>query len=535
MEKKYSYSVLTLIFLTIYGYLIFQNSLNGKFIWDDEAQILHNPFITSLKNIPLLFTGGTFYIENSQQALQGVYYRPLMTLFYTLIYHFFGLNPFAFHAVQLIIHILNAFLLFLLFLRLIKWRNNITPFLLSVLFLIHPMNSETVSYIANLQDVLFFFFGILSLHFLISRKANIRNYSISFLFLFLSFLSKETALVFVFISTIYIYLLNRKLLKLTIVLNFFLIIVYAYLRCGLAHICTSAHKPNPVGDLPFLMYLANVPILSFYYIKTFFAPLTLAIGQCWVVKSFGWKNFYIPLIIMSGISVYLLFVLFKLYIQKHLYKKLYVFFVSWFCLSLLFHMHIVPLDFTVSDRWFYLPMAGLIATFGLLLHIYEEKKSLVPILSILCVVIVLFSCKTYQRNFDWKDNFTLFSRDIYKSENSFNMENNLGVELFRRKKHDEALIHFKKAAELAPDWHTPWTNIGIIYHLKKQYSKAEFAYKKAIELHGLYKAYQNYISLLVEEGKTKDALRFIETVALKEFPNNVNLIQTYNKLKKDIK
>lgn len=511
--------------------VVYHPIFNNKFIWDDEAQIVNNPLIHSLKNIPLFFTGGTFYIENSQQLLQGVYYRPLMTTFYSLIYHFFGLNPLAFHSLQLTIHILNTCLFFLLLLRLIKWKNTLIPFLLAILFLIHPMNSETVSYIANLQDVLFFFFGTLALHCIIDSKVSIRSYIIAYVFLFFSFLSKETALVFVCISGVYTYLFHRKYFKASLLASGILIILYAYLRCGIAHICASAHKPNPIGDLPFLMYLVQLPLLVIYYIKTFFLPLNLAIGQSWVIKHISLNTFYIPLLVVFCLSIFLLFILFKLFIQRHPNKNLYVFFILWIGIGLTFHLHVLPLDFTVSDRWFYMPMAGLIACMGILINIFIDKRKLPIVISIFILFFVTYSYITYQRNFDWHDNYTLFSRDIYKTENSFHMENNLGVELFRRKKYDEALIHFKKAVELAPDWHTPWMNIGIIYHSKKQYKKAEYAYKKSVEFHGLYKAYQNYISLLVEQGKNKDALQFIETKAIHDFPDNKDLLKTYRGLK----
>ncbi len=530
-KKKQSLYILILLFFFIFGFLVFRNSLSGNFIWDDEAQILHNPLIHSIKNIPIFFTGGTFYIENSQQLLQGVYYRPLMVIFYSVIYHFFGLNPAAYHTVQLFVHILNTYLFYWLLLRLNKWKNTLIPFLLSLLFLIHPMNSEIVSYIANLQDVLFFFFGILALHLLISSKITIRNYIISFFLLFLSFLSKETAVVFVCINMIYTYLFNRWYFKISIFFSALLIILYAFLRCGFARICASAHKPNPIGDLPFLIYLVQIPALVIYYIKTFFYPLNLAIGQSWVIKHITFATFYLPFLILLSFFICLLFVLFKLFIQEHPYKKIYLFFVLWIGIGLTFHLHVLPLDFTVSDRWFYLPMAGLLATIGILINIFVNKRRMPIVASLLILLLAVFTYLTYQRNFDWHDNYTLFSRDIYKTENSFHMENNLGVELFRRKEYDKALKHFKKAVELAPDWHTPWTNIGIIYQNKKQYKQAEYAYKKAIEFKGLYKAYQNYIALLIEQGREKEALKFIETQALKEFPDNQHLIKTYQQLK----
>lgn len=520
------------IIIFLVGYLIFNNSLQGKFIWDDEAQIISNPYIHSLNNIPTFFSGGTFYLKNTDQGLQGIYYRPLMTVSYTILYHFFGLNPFFFHAFQLIIHITNAILLFALLLRLIKWKNILFPFLLSILFLIHPMNSETVSYIANLQDVLLFFFGILSLHIIMIKDHHIAKFVSNIILLFLSLLSKETAVVFVGILLCYTYLFQKKIFKLYLLAYSLLIIIYVIFRCGLAHICASAHKPNPIGELPFFNYLAQLPALIFYYLKTFVAPTTLAIGQSWVIKDISFSNFYFPILVVLILAGYLIFVLFKLYIQNNIYKKLYVFLIVWFSTGLIFHLHITPLDFTVTDRWFYVPMAGLIGLIGLLINMYStNKKNIFIIISILSIWILVFCMITFKRNFDWHDNYTLFSRDVNKIPNSFQLENNLGVELYRKKHYDEAQIHFENAVRSAPNWHTALTNLAITYHRKKQYRKAEEIYKKAIKHGALYQAYQNYIALLQQQNRNDEALEFIERVALKKFPKNANLKKVYLKIK----
>lgn len=514
--------------------IVFFPSLQNKFIWDDEAQIINNPYIRSLKNIPSFFTGGTFYLKGSEDRLQGIYYRPLMTFAYTITYHFFGLNPVAYHSLQLLIHTINTIFLFILFLRLIQWKNILIPFLLAVLFLIHPMNSETVSYIANLQDVLFFFFGIVSLHFIINKNNHIRNLIVTMFLFLLSLLSKETGLIFVTIAICYIYLFHKKNFKLYLFSYIIAVLFYAFIRCGIAHICVSGHKPNPVGDLPFLTYLLHIPALIFYYLKTFTVPINLAIGQSWTIKDFNWETFYFPIFVLFALSIYLLYLLFTFYIQNHKYKKLYVFFLSWFIFGLLFHMQVFPLDFTVTDRWFYVPMAGLVGLIWLLIEIYcTNKKSIWIAVTTLSIIIVIFSTMTYKRNFDWFDNYTIFSRDIKKTKGAFHLENNLGVEYYRKQRYDKAHLHFEKAAQYAPDWYTAWANLGTSYYRKKEYQKSEDAYKKAIQYGAFYQAYQNYIEVLEKQGKKKEALQFIEMKALKKFPKNKELLKTYTRLKNE--
>src|SRR6266404_3067038 len=141
--------------IVIIGLIVYFNSLFNGFVGDDLGQIVTNQAITSLSNIPNFFFGGTFY-NGSLTSLSGGYYRPIVSLTYALLYSFLNGNPFPFHLFQLVIHILNTIFVFLIFRFFLK--KNIS-FLLALLFLLHPIQSEAVDYIADLEDIMFFFFG----------------------------------------------------------------------------------------------------------------------------------------------------------------------------------------------------------------------------------------------------------------------------------------------------------------------------------------------------------------------------------------
>src|SRR5207249_2274788 len=105
----------------------------------------------------IFFTGSTFFNGNSQIAI-GNYYRPLLTTYFAGIYSLSGANYFLFHFFQLLLHIVNTIMVFFFLKHFLKGA--ITLFL-SLLFLVHPINSEVVFYISDAQEVLFFFFGML--------------------------------------------------------------------------------------------------------------------------------------------------------------------------------------------------------------------------------------------------------------------------------------------------------------------------------------------------------------------------------------
>ncbi len=104
---------LFLLFLLAIAVLTCGPGLRGSFLWDDEEQIVKNEVVHHISNAATFLTGSTFHSGGSGE-LSGIYYRPVMPFFFSLLYSFFGANPTVFHSFQLIVHVANAFLIFLL-------------------------------------------------------------------------------------------------------------------------------------------------------------------------------------------------------------------------------------------------------------------------------------------------------------------------------------------------------------------------------------------------------------------------------------
>jgi len=192
------------LFIVGLGFFVYLNGLFGAFVWDDINQIQNNTYIYSISNFFKFFLGGTFSQNNSHLA--GLYYRPLMSTVFSLIYSFFGPQVFFFHFFQVSIHILNSLLIFVFLKKFIKKP---IAFFSSLVFLIHPINVESVSYISMTQDPLFFLFGIIAL--LIFQKKTIKTGQMALIsfFLFLSILSKETGVLFGILILLYFFTLKK--------------------------------------------------------------------------------------------------------------------------------------------------------------------------------------------------------------------------------------------------------------------------------------------------------------------------------------
>jgi tetratricopeptide (TPR) repeat protein len=131
--------------------LAFWNSLGGAFVWDDEIQILKNPTIRDLSNLPAAFTSAFWAFLGPAIQNQTNYYRPFQTLTYMLAYAFGGLAPFAFHAFNLALHITACVFVYLLACELLGSRTN--ALIVSALFAVHPIHTEAVDWIAGVADV----------------------------------------------------------------------------------------------------------------------------------------------------------------------------------------------------------------------------------------------------------------------------------------------------------------------------------------------------------------------------------------------
>ncbi|HEX7042464.1 MAG TPA: tetratricopeptide repeat protein [Patescibacteria group bacterium] len=452
----------------IIGIFVYFNSLFNQFVWDDELQIVRNPHIHSLSNIPILFTRSV--------SVNGPYYKPVMMTIYSIIYFLFGYNTFFYHFLQLLLHITSAFLVFVILKKYIK---AVIALFCSLIFLIHPINTEAVAYIASLQETLFFFFGILSLYLIQKYQPKFIIYLLSFFLLLLSLLSKETGICFVILVVIFGAIFTKSKFKF-LIFGISTVASYSFMRYGVAHVFSANTKIQliPISGLSLSQRILNIPEIIFYYIRTFIYPESLAINQQWVVTRLDVPNFYLPFILdLLFFSILIIGGLY-LYIIKNKFKT-YLFFFLWFVIGLGLHLQIIPLDMTVADRWFYFPMVGLLGMIGLLIQSLNFKRKYI-FLAIGILILIIFSIRSIVRNADWHDKISLYTHDL-KIYDSSEIESNLAVEYVSIKDYQNSLIHFRKSVALYPT-ELNLSNLGYYYDLFGKYDIAESYYKKALLL-----------------------------------------------------
>lgn len=167
MLLKHPVVILCLVTFGLYFFSLF-----NQFVWDDEQFIYRNEYVRTF-NVNKIFTTNT--VDGAGELSN--YYRPLTTLSFALDYQFWQLNPFGYHLINTFLHTASGLFLYVL-LKKLKFSSKLS-FLTALIFLIHPLQTEAVTYVNSRGDSLFSFFLFISLllHTQLYEKKN-KKYSL---------------------------------------------------------------------------------------------------------------------------------------------------------------------------------------------------------------------------------------------------------------------------------------------------------------------------------------------------------------------
>lgn len=467
------------LIILFFGIVVFFNGLHNPFMRDDLGQIVNNTPVHSLSNFTFFFEGGTFYSgQGTDEPLTGFYYRPLMTVAFSALYTVFGPNTFYFHLFQLFVCIAGT-IMFYLFLR-YSFKPALA-LLLALVFLVHPINSQTVYFIPYLQDGLFFLFGIAALWSLVRFNSK-KSLIIPAFLLFLALLAKETAIIFVALSLLYLFWYNRRRFVPFFGMVLIPVGVWLYLRIQAVGFAVATADNAPIGRLDLFERLMTMPSIFLFYFTKLVFPFKLASSYYWTHPTFSFQHVLLPLIIDVAIIALAFFVGYKLYktASKSQYYT-YLFFVVWTALGIGVHMQLKPLDGTACESWFYLPMAGLLGMIGVtvstFLRIRKLNKQLVLALGV--IIITVFCVLTFLRSFDWRSELSLSTKDIANSKEHYVAYNNLVKATVDDGQYEKAEQYLRKSIAIFPNY-SNYGNLGNLLAIEGRYAEADKAYSKGI-------------------------------------------------------
>lgn len=438
---------------------IYLPALTGRFVWDDELLIVHNPRIKSWQGIIDAFRLDFFYGITEVDRI--TYYRPLITILNVITYKIFGLKPFLFHVENLLLHIANVGMVYIL-LRMAFRTGVMTSFLGALLFAIHPVNTEAVAFISGRTDLVATFCFLLALlsvsfrhyHQLTSQKPFI---VLAFIFYICGLLAKENVVVLGPVILLIDYYQSKALTPrsyfrqsrpfIFTVVILWLSITFAYFFVRFFLI--KGIEPGSYPGGTFLLTMLTMAKVFWHYVYLLILPV-------WQIASY--ENYFMPVgvpgsftpfhlvrLILAILGV-LIFVGTAFYLL--LTKKQYALPLWWFILTLSPVLNIVPFGIWLAERFLYLPSIALAIMCAFILErlwlkLSPTKKKL--LLGLLVLLILFYSTLAFQRSLVWRTDETLWLDVLKKNPYSDVALGNLAEIKIAQQKYNEALSYVEKA------------------------------------------------------------------------------------------
>jgi tetratricopeptide (TPR) repeat protein len=491
LSRKTQY--LLIFSILILSVIVYAGCLKNGFVnWDDGKNVFENPDIRNAGwlNIKKIFS--SFYL--------GMY-QPLTTLSFLVDYKISALNPFQFHFTNLVFHLLNIWLVFILISKLTK--NAIAALITALFFAIHPLHAESVCWVSERKDVLYAFFYLASLitwiHFLKSNRKT-KFYFLSLFLFLLSLFSKSAAVTLPVLMILTDYYMGIKpgfRQHINKIPFFILAIIFGIVSI----ISQQVTDPGSVSSINYSLlnrFFFGMYALGFYIVNTLM-PLKLSALHPFPAKIITLPALYYLASVFIAILIVLYFWLYRTQkVKREIKKELH--FGIWFFLITLSLIIFIPVgQAVVAERYTYLSYIGPFFILGwffsnLTLGKYFLKPLVKKGLWLLFVTLIfLFCIITNRRTAVWKDSMTLLTDIVSKYPNDAAVAyNNRSNELKPMGKYQEAMQDLNKAIAISPSYADAYSNRGLMNKDIGNFQQAVADLSKAISLNPkLYEAYYN--------------------------------------------
>lgn len=510
---KSFYAGIALVFIV--SLAIYSNTLQNGFVYDDAWQVVKNSWIRDFRFIPEIVSSDVWKFSGDTTSH---YYRPMMYLIYMVTYSVAGLDPRAFHLLNVLLNAMISVLVFMTTVKLLQQflpakRNIIFPaFAASVLFAAHPVHTEVVAWIAAIPELTYSLFCLLSFYcYARTRdKASRRISALSVAAFFVATFCKEPALLLPVILIIYDYCLGKtrgeKLVRIRRYVPY-LIAAAIYLSIRAFAIGSMLQQSKHQQLNAYEVFINIFPLFGSYLAKLIW-PANLNAYTVFNPVS----SLFTPQVgvVVIGALLFLVFWLVS-------YRKGGLLFLglSLIPLPLLPALYIPALPENIfAERYLYLPSFGFVLLIALILTKIRADQSnrFAGAAVLVAAVAVLYSFGTIKRNAVWKDNVSFYADVLKKSPDVPMMHVNLGWTYFKMGLIDAAIREYRIAIDLKPDLAEPHNNIGLIYEQQGLTADAINEYKVALSLDPDYPAAHNNLgNVYVRLNQVSDAILEFQT------------------------
>jgi protein O-mannosyl-transferase len=537
INKKNSKAVALLCLMVfLCSFVVYANTLKGDFVWDDEYLVTRNPQIKNFSNLPKVFARYLGYGSGNRNN----FYRPVQEISNMVDYAVWRGSPRGFHLTNTVLHSLVAVLAFILIFYLSG--DLIVSGISALLFAVHPVHTEAVSYIAGRAEVLYTFFSLGAM-ILFIRSAGTSGKSFKRRILYLSslalyalaILSKETAMIVPLLIFCYVFFFVRGIksddeyrkLRWGFLPYAAILAAYTALRLSVldfSHLVEPSILRNVPPAFRGLTFLRSMGV----YLRILVFPFDLHMERTITITKSVFEGSSI--ISILGAIVWG-FAAIRLYSRNRLIS----FSIVW-CVVCLFPVsNIVPINSFIAEHWIYMSSIGCFVLGGLAVSWGYKKISGEKMLyrlsyfAVVGAVLGTYAWITVSRNFEWADEESFYKSSLKYQPTSGRLYLNLGNTYYERGDIDEAIKCYMTSLKLEPDYAPAYGNIASCLIAIGDWDGAERYLVKAIRLKNQYPAaYYNLGMVYYSKGRMDSA----EKQLLKATEQMPQLYQAWNLLGK---
>ncbi len=495
--KNHGLSLLALTFFVAVAYF---NALHGAFLSDDVA-MLKDPHWTSFSHI----------FKNDLYIISG------LARYITV--RIGGNQPFFYHLTNISFHLLNVWLVYFLILTMTQkesYRKKLA-FFTAGFFAVHPLLTETVTWISGMGYALFTIFILSSFITFIKyiQNRSLKYYFVSVVLFIFSILVSDKAFVFSLILVMYYltYLPKEKNWKLLIpyfissLLFIFIVIIPQF---G-ARVQSMHQIANLKGS-----YINFVqPVVTFAsYLRLFIYPSKLTLYH---TEPIFQSTTIISYAVLIGYIAMLLYFWCK--------EKKIFFWLIFFVIATSYAISPFLIASFIGERYVYLGSIGIFYFLSCVLIFIDRKlKNSYFSWTVFILLMIILIARTIVRNNDWQTPQTFWAREVLISPYSYQTHNNYGIVLFNQHDYTNAEAEFKKSLILAPNIGETHQDLAYVYHITGSIQDAFNEYEDAIKLDPtLWRSYGNLAVIYFANKDYDDALVY-SLAALKGDPTNSDII-----------
>ena len=449
------------------------NSFNAPFVFDDLATIQRNT-----------------QVRFGEFGWNLISPRSVLYKTFTFNYLLTGQEVWSYHLINFILHFLNGLLIFVIATRVFRSLSRrplpegegisrIYAALAAAFFLVHPVQTESVTYISSRSELLSTFFYLIGfLTFVLWPKDRVGFYcslAVGIAYFF-GLGSKEPVVTLPAAIFLYDYLfLSHAEFRLVFSRWRFYLIYLAGASAAVVYLLIRLR--GTVGGMSSWQYFLTETRVLVRYIQLMFFPVGLNLDHDFRLSS---SIFERSVLASTGLLVALL--LFGWWLRRK--RPVFAFSIFWFFITMSPTSSVVPIIDVIFEHRLYLPMVGVAFSFPFLVEfVYTRLRWTVPrfsaVLACSAVILAALVAGTLMRNYVWSDEVRLFTDVVAKSPHKERPYNNLAWAYFKRAEYDRAIAVLQQAFDKMPENNAELSDtLGNMYLRAGQYDKAIALFRK---------------------------------------------------------